>query len=71
MTLKEFIEREVKLAQTHKPRDAVTARFVHLHRKAGRDKSEVDEYRKLYCTMRTRWRWQTATLDAQLRRANY
>jgi hypothetical protein len=69
MTFNEFIERELRLAQASKPFDALTARFVQLHRQAVRDKSEAAEYRKLYSAMRTRWRWQTATLDAQARRA--
>lgn len=69
MTLEEFIEREVKLAQTNKPRDALTARFVQLHRQAVRDRAEAEEYSELHNTMRTRWRWQTATLDAKARQA--
>ena len=69
MTLEEFIEREVKLAQTNKPCDALSARFVQLHRQVVRDRVEADEYSKLHNTMRTRWRWQTATLDAKARQA--
>jgi hypothetical protein len=69
MRFKEFIEREIKLAQASKPLDALTARFVQLHQQAEHDKSDAAEYRALHRAMRTRWRWQTATLDAQARRA--